>query len=358
MSAGYGIVEVQDMEIKNKQLIAAIELYKSAENDTVRDQAIGIMESMGAAGDVSACLILGVNYDPTKEKGFTRRDEEKALRWYTEAAELGEPKGANEAAILYYRSGENRDLALAEKYIQMAVDLAPENEVYAKNYDVIMPRPEPEPEPEEEAPVAADDDGDDEDVGGGDAPRAEPDGGEPAPEKTIVTGSMGNLRIFDIVCGVIIAGVAVLFVLWHLEPVYLLGLAALIALVGYYNWRMVRCAVAVTNRRVSGRCSFQRMVDVPVDSISSVGTCAFGGVKVTAPSSRSAFYLVKNAGEVRSAVVRLLVERQERAERPVVICQDSSCSYADELTKLSELVDAGFVTQEEFEELKDEIIHT
>ena len=34
------------MDVKNKQLAAAIELYKSAETDEVRTQAINIIEAM------------------------------------------------------------------------------------------------------------------------------------------------------------------------------------------------------------------------------------------------------------------------------------------------------------------------
>ncbi len=352
------------MEVKNKQLIAAIDLYRSAENDGVRDQAIGIIEAMANSGDVSACLILGVNYDPTKEKGFTRRDEGKALEWYKKAAELGEAKGANEAAILYFRgSEENRDRELAQKYIRMAVDLAPDNEVYAKNFDVIMPKPEPQPEEdgaERDAPDAGSDGDDEDDDESDEAEDTVDDDGEDAEdsgEKPVAVGQTGNMLVFNIACGVIIAAVAALFILWRLDPLYYIGLGALLALVLYLNYRMQRCYVSVTTRRVSGRCSFQRMIDVPVDSISSVGTCSFGGVKVTAPSCKAAFYLITNADEIRSSVAELLVNRQEKAEKPVVVYQDSGCSYADELTKLSELVDAGFVTQEEFEELKDEIIH-
>lgn len=342
------------MEVKNKQLIAAIELYKSAQSDGVREQAIGIMEGMAREGDVSACLILGVNYDPAKDKGFTRRDEAKALEWYEKAAELGEAKGANEAAIMYFRgSPEIRDKEKAQKYIRMAVDMAPDNEVYQKNFDVIVGKPEPQPEPEPEAAAdAAAAEGDE----AGDEYRGD-DGGESAGERPVAAGVTGGMLVFDIACGVIIAAACALYFLWKLDFWYLGGIAALLLLVFFFNFRMQKCSVSVTNRRVSGRCSFQRYVDVPMDSVTSVGTCAFGGLKVTAASSRSAFYLIKNSDEIRSAVAGLLVERQEKAEKPSVIYKDVNCSYADELTKLSQLVDSGFVTQEEFEELKDEIIH-
>ena len=356
------------MEVKNTQLIAAIELYKSAENDSVREQAIGIMEAMAQAGDVTACLILGVNYDPTKEKGFTRRDEAKALEWYEKAAELGEAKGANEAAILYFRGSEElRDKEKAEKYIRMAVDMAPDNEVYKKNFDVIVEKPKPVPVPDPAPEDAADDcgedkaekDGDDgEDDDPADEYRGDEDNDPQAMELPIISSERGSLMIFDLVCGVVIAALAVLYFVWKLDYYYLAGIIALLIAAGVFNWRMLGCSVSVTTRRVTGRRSFQRMIDVPLDTVTSVGTCSFGGVSVTAASSRSAFYLIKNADDIRSAVASQLVDRQNRAAKPTVIIRDTRCSYADELTKLSELVDSGFVTQDEFEELKDEIIHT
>jgi len=342
------------MDVKNKQLAAAIELYKSAETDDVREQAIKIIEAMADGGDVSACLILGVNYDPSKDKGFLERDESKALEWYKKAADLGDAKGANEAAILCFRgSPDVQDKESAAKYIQKAVELDPENEVYRKNYNVIMPKePEPEPEPVKAAEDDEGDGGEDDTVGAPAAPKQESEG-----ERTVIEGDDGDLKILNIACLVIIVACGVALFLMGMLVTYLIPFLVLIAIVALLNVSMDKCHITVTNRRISGRISYQRLIDMPLDCVTSVGTCAFGGVKVTAASCRCAFYLVKNADEVRDAIAGLLIARQENSARPAtVVYQEAVGSDADELKKLGELLDSGVITQDEFDLLKDDII--
>jgi hypothetical protein len=339
------------MEVKNKQLAAAIELYKSAETDEVRTQAINIIEAMANSGDVSACLILGVNYDPSKEKGFVERDEVKALEWYKKAAELGDAKGANEAAILCYRgSPDVQDKESAAKYIKMAVDMDPDNEVYKKNYGVIVPKvTEPEIKPE-------DDGGED---NGAEDPPAEdiPDGKGKVGEKPVIDGICGNLLFVNIAFLAVIIAVGAAGYFLKMLSVCLIPLVVLIAVAALLNVSMSKCHISVTNRRISGRISYQRLIDMPLDCVTSVGTCVFGGVKVTAASCRCAFYLVKNADEVRDAIANLLIERQENSLHPTsVVYQEVTASDADELKKLGELLDAGIITKDEFDELKGDII--
>lgn len=333
------------MDVKNKQLAAAIELYKSAESDPVRQQAIGIITAMADGGDVTACLILGVNYDPAKEKGFLERDAVKALEWYKKAADLGDAKGANEAAILSFRGGpEVQNKELAAELIQKAVDIEPDNEIYQKNLVVIKGQPkEKAPEPEDNS----------------DADSAGEDGAEVSDslEKTVIEGVDGNMLWLDVAFGVIILACGGVLAYEGLLMSFLIPFLVLVALVAFINLQMLSCHITVTTRRVSGRISFLRLIDMPLDCISSVGTTAFGGVKVTAASCRGTFYLVKNPDEVRAAIAGLLVKRQESASKAAeVIYREPAISSADELKKLSDLMDEGIITQDEFDSLKDEII--
>lgn len=68
--------------------------------------------------------------------------------------------------------------------------------------------------------------------------------------------------------------------------------------------------LTVTNRRVWGKAAFGRRVDLPLDSITAVGTGIFRSISVVAPSGAIRVMLIKNRDEIHQVLIRLLLTRQ------------------------------------------------
>lgn len=118
-----------------------------------------------------------------------------------------------------------------------------------------------------------------------------------------------------------------------------------------------KCDITVTNKRVYGKAAFGKRVDLPLDKISSVSTCAFKGVGVATSSGRIKFLLCKNRDDVFNTISKLLLERQnQQKSKESVIKQEIPQSNADELKKYKELFDSGIITQEEFDAKKKQLL--
>lgn len=109
------------------------------------------------------------------------------------------------------------------------------------------------------------------------------------------------------------------------------------------------CEIVVTDKRVYGKAIFGKRVDLPLDSISAVGTSVFRGIDVGTSSGRIKFKFVKNNTEIHTELSKLLMERQ-------TVGKTESANGVDELKKLKELLDSGIITQEEFDAKKKQIL--
>ncbi len=132
--------------------------------------------------------------------------------------------------------------------------------------------------------------------------------------------------------------------------------AAIIAVLFYLiNHKM---EIVVTDKRVYGKTSWGKRVDLPLDSISAVGTGLLKSIAVGTSSGRIHFYLIKNRDEVHEEISKLLSSRQkEKKSNPdtqtkIAVPQ----SNADELKKYKELLDSGIITQEEFDAKKKQLL--
>ena len=127
----------------------------------------------------------------------------------------------------------------------------------------------------------------------------------------------------------------------------------LFAIVGAFIFIMMNsCEITVTDKRVFGKSAFGKMVDLPLDKISSVGSCFPMGIKVATSSGAIGFWLLSNQSEVFSEISKLLQKRQTPTE-PVLTMNTSN---ADELKKYKELLDSGIITQEEFDAKKKQLL--
>ena len=147
-----------------------------------------------------------------------------------------------------------------------------------------------------------------------------------------------KLALFTI-GGISVAIGAVLEILWLLGEVFdisgfvdfswvggfiiLIGLGmTLIGLLLYTYWS--KYELTITDKRVYGKVLFGIRVDLPLDSISSVGTSFLWGVDFGTSTKTS---------------------------------KHISTSNADEIKKFKELLDIGAITQEEFDTKKNQLLN-
>ena len=134
--------------------------------------------------------------------------------------------------------------------------------------------------------------------------------------------------------------------------IYLGILGLLLSL--FFFWEMSRCALTITTRRVSGKASFGKAVDLPLNQISAVGLGSLRKITVATSSGKLHFWFVKNRTEVHAALTDIIGKVQVEA----AYAQNNSQanSNADEIKKYKELLDTGIITQEEFDAKKKQLL--
>lgn len=132
------------------------------------------------------------------------------------------------------------------------------------------------------------------------------------------------------------------------------GLLAAIIL-AFISWWLSSYELTVTDKRVFGRASFGKRVDLPLDSVSAVATGSMNGIAVATSSGRIVFKLIKNRDEIHKAVSELLINRQKSAAA-AMHKKETPLSNADELKKYRELLDMGIISQEEFDAKKKQLL--
>jgi hypothetical protein len=118
---------------------------------------------------------------------------------------------------------------------------------------------------------------------------------------------------------------------------------------------MSKVQITVTDKRVYGTDVASKRVDLPLDSISAVGTSSFSGLAVSTASGSLKFTMLKNRDELHETISNLLVLRQDKVAS-TTIKPEIPQSNADELKKYKDLLDAGVLTQEEFDAKKKQLL--
>ena len=137
----------------------------------------------------------------------------------------------------------------------------------------------------------------------------------------------------------------------------LIGLGLLLIGLLLYLW-WSKYELTITDKRVYGKVLFGIRVDLPLDSISAIGTSFFWGVDFGTSSGRIHFKFMKNKNEIHTMINNLLIERQKTKKTTNVekTTPTISTSNADELKKFKELLDSGVITQEEFDAKKKQLL--
>ena len=187
-------------------------------------------------------------------------------------------------------------------------------------------------------------------------------------EKTIMTGKIKNSTLLCMIIGMVGAVPLIIhiFVLgfdfsmyeWAEIPlaIILIPLAILLRV----QWSNIK--VTVTDKRVYGTAMWGKRVDLPLDSITAVGTGLFSSLAVTTASGAIKFAMLENRDELHKTISDLLIERQDKAPAQTVIVQkqepkaEPQKDTAEELKKYKELLDSGIITEEEFTAKKKQLL--
>ena len=116
------------------------------------------------------------------------------------------------------------------------------------------------------------------------------------------------------------------------------------------------CELQITENSVKGKTLFGREVVLPLDMVSAYSTSKLLSVVAVATASGiTRFSLVENYKEIGDVLSRLISQRQRNTQ------VDNTESYSksdsmDDLIKLKSLLDAGIITQEEFDAKKKQLL--
>lgn len=131
--------------------------------------------------------------------------------------------------------------------------------------------------------------------------------------------------------------------------------ALLILLPCFFWWEMSKCELSITDRRVVGKASFGKVVDLPLNQISAVALGMFSRITVATSSGKVHFWFIQNRSEVHSVLTNIIGKVQVESAYPKNNTS-VSLSNADELKKFKELLDNGIITQDEFDEKKKQLL--
>ncbi len=123
-----------------------------------------------------------------------------------------------------------------------------------------------------------------------------------------------------------------------------------------YAW-MRSYEMVVTDKRVYGKAAFGKRVDLPMDSVSAIGSKILKGIAVSTSSGKVSFLVIKNRDEIHKCVSDLLIDRQNRKDSAqTIVSVPATQSTTDELKKFKDLLDMGVITQEEFDAKKKQLL--
>lgn len=118
-----------------------------------------------------------------------------------------------------------------------------------------------------------------------------------------------------------------------------------------------KCEITVTNEAISGKLPHGKDVNIPLNQITAINRSSFNGISITSIGNVSNFHCIENQEEVMKAISFLLANPQQNTQP----AQNGSApaangSEAEQLKRLKDLLDAGVLTQEEFDAKKKQVL--
>lgn len=141
---------------------------------------------------------------------------------------------------------------------------------------------------------------------------------------------------------------------------YILILGLVVTIVGILiEVNTEKCEIVVTNEAISGKLPHGKRVSIPLNQIIAVNPGSFKGISISSIGSVSKFHCFENRDEVIKAIAYLLANQQQatvHTTQPMVSVTTEANGEVEQLKGLKELLDAGILTQEEFDEKKKQIL--
>ena len=146
-----------------------------------------------------------------------------------------------------------------------------------------------------------------------------------------------------------------LFVLGCLA--FVVGLTSLILYIA-----IMKCTLEVTEKNVIGKTFFGKKVILPIYMISAYSTRKFlSTISIATSSGITKFSLIKNYLEIGNVLSGKINERQDNTSISTTATtptthEASQGNSIDDLKKLKDFLDAGIITQEEFDAKKKQLL--
>ncbi len=117
-----------------------------------------------------------------------------------------------------------------------------------------------------------------------------------------------------------------------------------------------QCELCITEDNVKGKTLFGKEVVLPLSMVSSYATEEhLSTISIATSSGITKFVLIKNYKEMSQVLSELISKKQKGTESAATANQPSGNSL-DDIVKLKSLLDAGIITQEEFEAKKKQLL--
>ncbi len=130
-------------------------------------------------------------------------------------------------------------------------------------------------------------------------------------------------------------------------------IVAIVSLIQFLSLKDIE--LVITDKRAYGKTSFGKRVDLPLDAISAVGISGKKNIAISTSSGKIAFNGIINRDEIHTVLNDLLIKRQNQSQTTEPRSTNKS-DYTEELKKIKDLLDAGVITQEEFDAKKKQIL--
>lgn len=127
-----------------------------------------------------------------------------------------------------------------------------------------------------------------------------------------------------------------------------------------FNLLYKKIQLVVTDKKVYGRVFWGKRVDLPIDSISAVGTSVFKSIAIATSAGKIKFLAIANRDEIHNKISELLINRQQSNNVEQQISNNnvttSNNDNIEQLKQLKELLDQGIINQEEFDVKKKQLL--
>lgn len=146
----------------------------------------------------------------------------------------------------------------------------------------------------------------------------------------------------------------------EIMPIIIGTIIAAAVIIVVFNLLYKKIQLVVTDKKVYGRVFWGKRVDLPIDSISAVGTSVFKSIAIATSAGKIKFLAIANRDEIHNKISELLINRQQSNNVEQQISNNnvttSNNDNIEQLKQLKELLDQGIINQEEFDVKKKQLL--